>query len=357
MNHNRGGGQQLRALAVRLLGTPPSEQLYGEASVNVLAAFALAWRGRLMILVVAAMACAMGTVLALRESPVYRSSFSLFVKGSAQSTSAVGQFAGISKSLGLDLGGESLAVDIHELAISRRVRHEILSRNWLVSGGGEVSLYKFWGLLDSTSEDTLAQRTVDPKIVEEALERLRLVITVAKRPTELIVVAVDIADPVLAANLAEFLSSFLRSQYIELRQKNARVEREFVAERLTETKLNLNSAEIALAEFIGANQAFRQSATLTQQYSMLQREVDALSQVYLALRPQLEMAKIEEVRQMPLIEVLDHPEIPVTPIRPDRFTMVAVASILGVLIGVVLVFAFAYVRFVRAGVAERGRSS
>ena len=75
----------------------------------------------------------------------------------------------------------------------------------------------------------------------------------------------------------------------------------------------------------------------TLEYLRLKRELEIGNQKLMFMLPQLEQAKIQEVRDTAVLEVLDPPRLPEKRISPKRTVMVAVAGVAALLVACLLV--------------------
>ena len=60
------------------------------------------------------------------------------------------------------------------------------------------------------------------------------------------------------------------------------------------------------------------------------RESEAKKEVYLTLQQQLELARIEEVRQSPILHILDNAVTPIRKSSPNRLVFLAISAFFGV---------------------------
>lgn len=141
-----------------------------------------------------------------------------------------------------------------------------------------------------------------------------------------------LAEAVNAAILGR-LESFDR----ERRQGGARAERVFVEERLAAVKQELESAESRLTAFLERNKR-PESARLAIEVERLQRQVVMRQQVYGALAQAYEQARIEEVRNTPVITLVDRPEGSARGSR-GLMVMTLLGLVLGTAVAAALVFA------------------
>jgi uncharacterized protein involved in exopolysaccharide biosynthesis len=135
--------------------------------------------------------------------------------------------------------------------------------------------------------------------------------------------------PELAQQINQRLVDLVNQFNLRTRQSQAGKEREFTERRLAEVRQDLRTAEDRLQRFLQRNRDYRNSPELTFQVDRLQREVDMQQQLFTTLAEAYEQAKIEEVRDTPVITVVQSPELPV---RPDSRWLVAKA-LLGLLLG------------------------
>ena len=148
------------------------------------------------------------------------------------------------------------------------------------------------------------------------------------------------------ARMLEILSDFDRVR----RQQRAQAERAFVEERLAGAGEELAEAETALSAFLDRNRQAFQSPRLTMESARLERQVALRQQVYASLAQAYEQARIEEVRNTPIITVVDRPW---GSARPGEGPIIAAA--IGLSLGFVaalgLIFALEYLQRQR-GTAE-----
>lgn len=158
------------------------------------------------------------------------------------------------------------------------------------------------------------------------------------RETGVIRVAVTSEYPGLAPLLIGRMLDLLNEFNLQTRQTQAAEERRFVEERLREAREELAAAEAALETFLQRNRQF-QDPSLGFQRDRLQRRVAERQQVVTSLVQNFDHARIEEVRNTPVITVLDRPATPVLPDSRRVPLKAALGLMLGAGAGVLLAFA------------------
>ena len=111
----------------------------------------------------------------------------------------------------------------------------------------------------------------------------------------------------------------------------ARRQKSFIEGRLDSVKADLEKAEQALRDFREENRAIQDSPALRMQEGRLLRAVALNEQLYSTLAAQYELAKIEEVKNLPVIDVLDEATPPYRRAKPRRSFRFAAGLVLGFL--------------------------
>jgi len=235
------------------------------------------------------------------------------------------------------MGGEELSPAFYaELLVSREILHRVASESFAVEGIGTQPLVD----LLEIEEDTEALR------VEEAIEQLRenLVSIGTGRETGILTLSVTTDWPDLSKAIAERLLEEIQVFNLETRRSQAMAERVFIEARADSAYAVLLEAEEAMEAFLQANRRYEDSPELTFQQERLQRTISLRQQVYTSLVQALDEARISEVRDTPVITVLQEPFLPPGPDDRSLLLAIALGMVLGGMGGVVLAFVVEAVR-------------
>jgi uncharacterized protein involved in exopolysaccharide biosynthesis len=194
--------------------------------------------------------------------------------------------------------------------------------------GTLVDFYKSKGKTPALRRDAAIRK------LEEDIEAS----TVQK--TGVVNLSVTVRQPALAFEINQRLLDLINQFNLRTRQSQAAQERRFTERRLAEVRQDLRAAEDRLQQFLQQNRDIRNSPNLTFQGDRLQREVTMQQQVFTTLAQAYEQAKIEEVRDTPVIAVVERPEVPV---RPDRRGLIG-KGLLALLLGLVLGAGWAFAK-------------
>jgi len=310
------------------------------------------WAGRKFILTVAGVITFIGLLYALLATPYYKSTITLY-PATNETGGTLGQLQGLATSFGLGMGGglES-SYNIPDVVKSRRIRRMILEQHWMTEKYiYPIDLVTFWEINDTTSillnpmvwlKNLLAVPTISEESIlkewqEEALERLEELVSVSEdRKTGLIHIDILTEEPQLSADIANYIAK-AANDYIQAENSfEASRDRNFIEERLIVVKNELNKAENKLKEFRQENRRLADSPELQLEQGRLLRQVEMKQQVYITLQQQLELARIDEVKQTPVIHTLDVAEAAIKKDKPKRKLIVILSMMLGGIVGTII---------------------
>ena len=114
-----------------------------------------------------------------------------------------------------------------------------------------------------------------------------------------------------------------------------------VAGRLAEAQRQLDSAEEDLARFLDQNRSYTSSPQLTFEKERKERHISVYQRVFSTLAESYERARVEEVRNTPLVTVIDRPEGSAQPSK-RVLRSILVGALTGFFIGVAFAFLCEY---------------
>jgi uncharacterized protein involved in exopolysaccharide biosynthesis len=174
---------------------------------------------------------------------------------------------------------------------------------------------------------------------ERAIKKLHDHMRVTRgRETGVIKFSVTTRWPDVSQEVADRLLNLVNKFNLESRHSQAGAERTFVEARLAQVRIELRDAEERLLQFRQTNREFRLSSELAVQEQRLQRDLAMRQEIYSTLAQSYEQARIEEVRDTPLITIVERP---IVPPRADSRSVVlkaGLALLLGLLGGGAVAF-------------------
>jgi uncharacterized protein involved in exopolysaccharide biosynthesis len=191
------------------------------------------------------------------------------------------------------------------LLTSKTVLSTIVQQRFQPSTGGEIALLDYLKAGGSGPDE----RT------EVAISKLsRKISATVDQKAGLVRLVVTLRDPRMSRDVARALLSEVDSFNLKSRQGQASSERRFTEQRLAQALADSRQAQDALQAFLQRNRDFRTSPQLSFEYDRLADNLSLRQALYTTLAQAYEQARIEEVRDTPVITVV---EAPMLPARPD----------------------------------------
>lgn len=201
------------------------------------------------------------------------------------------------------------------------------------------------GMVRGTLVDIYRSEGATPPLRRDAaIRRLgKSIEATTVQKTGVIKLSVTARNPVLALDINRRLIELLNQFNLETRQSQAAAERRFTERRLDEVRRDLRGAEDQQQQFLQRNRDYRNSPELSFQQDRLQREVLLQQELFNTLAQAYEQAKIEEVRDTPVITVVETPEAPVRPDPRGVVWKTLLSLVLGAGLGAAVAIGRAYV--------------
>ena len=183
----------------------------------------------------------------------------------------------------------------------------------------------------------------EAEALENTLEVLREKVVSAEvsgQGTGVVTVRVRTVSRQVSQLIAERLLEQVNHFNLRTAQRQAAAERAFLEDRLQEARNSLRAAEDRLQVFLQANRQVANSPELTFRLERLQRDVTMQQQLMLGLAQQYEEARIREVRDTPVLSVVERP-VAAARADPRKRALILAASIS---VAVLATMAYALVR-------------
>tara|TARA_B100000029_G_C17551394_1_gene950251 strand:+ start:460 stop:1680 length:1221 start_codon:yes stop_codon:yes gene_type:complete len=291
-----------------------------------------------------------GIIYALTATVFYASSITMYPAGDlSQGSGGLGEFKGLAKSFGIGGFGSAPTYNIPDIIKSRRLRKNIILKNWETAKFPEgANLIEYWDMDQPAkfspkkwikklfpSQDFEANR--EELLVYEAKLKLDKLISVKEELSGLIRISVLMQDPKLAADIANYIAKFVKEFISFEQQQEATRNREFVENQKIDAKNELELSEESLTDFRKTYPISLDTPLLTMRRGRLESSVDENRAVYITLRQQYEIAKIEEAKENLLINILDNAEPAVLKAKPQRRVIVMLSLLLGGISGIAII--------------------
>ncbi len=287
-----------------------------ELSVFTIGVVLLRYRWRLVSWMI------VGAILAvlplLFTPPQYRASASFIPQGTDASRQGLAALAG---QLGASLpgGNQVQSPEFYVMLLQSRELLQPIARDTFSVQGKRIPFFRLFDIDDSSEK----------RREEQAVALLKRITSASvDRQTGVVSTTSSAQWPEVAVGIARAMIDGLNAFNQRTRQTQAAVERRFVEGRLDKATLDLRAAEDRLESFLATNKQYENSAQLTFQRERLQREVSLKQQVFNSLTSSYEDVRIREVRDTPVITVVESPSVPAAP-EPRGRTKRGILGLLG----------------------------
>ena len=214
------------------------------------------------------------------------------------------QFQSLAMNFGISNFDNEQSFNIPDLVKSKLIATSAINKKWKTQFGSSLNLLDLWSISDDYS------RPIQPidslRIMELAIKKFHKHISVNEdQRTGLIRIKTTFRDPFVASQIANSIGLDIQNYIQKENSAQSKKEKIFISDRLLIVKKELELAELNLKNFKERNRGYEDSPELFMMYSRLNRDVELKKEVFLTLQQQLELARIEEVRQSPILHILD----------------------------------------------------
>lgn len=290
-------------------------------------------RRRLIALTTLGLALATAIVVLLL-SPRY-TALTTFVPEAPKESSLTASLGGLASQFGL---GTQIATPysadlMAEVLRSREIREAVLNKEFpnpkAKDGKTTRTLLTILEVKGKTPQERL----------EKGVEELKDATSIAlDKRTGMVSLRVELQYPELAAQVANEMVEELNKFNVSRRRSQSGEERLFTERRLAEARQELADAEQELVRFLQQNRLFSEFSVVGVGARRLERNVQLKQEVLGTLSRSYEEARINEVRDTPVLTVIDRADVPAWKSFPKRILSVLVASLVGAVLGIGLAY-------------------
>jgi uncharacterized protein involved in exopolysaccharide biosynthesis len=302
----------------------------GEA-ISVFAIGTLLLRNRWPIAAWALAGALVALALVWTRPALYSASASFIPQGADPGRSGLASIAG-QFGVSLPSGSQSLTPDFYVRLVKSRELLGRVARDTVVVpelGGRRM-----------TVEDLLEIGPGSRQLREEAAveELSKRISASASKTTGLVEIGVATEWASVSLGMTNTLLDGVNAFNQRTRRDQAAAERKFVEARLAVATTELRAAEDRLQQFLQGN---RQVGAPDLQFTRdrLQRDVGLRQQIFTTLTQAYEDVRMREVRDTPVITIVDQPAVPAKPTPRGRGVRTLLGFMLGAVFGAILVLA------------------
>ena len=215
-------------------------------------------------------------------------------------------------------GSENSSAIYPKILSSRLISEQMLKQTFAFTHKGETKSMTLFQYTEAENED-------------KAVLKLNEIIGInLDRRTGFITLSATTTYPELSAKVVHSYLDHLENYNLNHRQSKAKENERFIGSRLNEAKRDLSKAEGELETFRKKNLNYMtsQDPALQKELAQIQREVTVKEAIFLTLTKKHEIAKLESVKDVPIVQVLDQGSVPIIKSSPRR-SLYMIAAFIG----------------------------
>ena len=265
----------------------------------------------------------------------------------SQSSNSLGSLAGLAGLAGqLSLGSVSLGASAPDYYASVLGSRELLAATLRTPFADSALGIPAPGLPLLQILDVEPQNGSDTLSAGLRLFAKRMRVNIDRRPG-IVSVGVQLSSPALSAAVANRMVALLNEFNLERRQSQSRAQARFTKQRLDQAAAELRAAEQEQSAFLQRNRVFRGAPMLELQAARLNQTVQLKQEVHASLSKNYEEARIAQVRDTPVLTVIDSAAAPDEAASPRAPLLVATGTIAGLLLALLSLYAASIERLLR----------
>lgn len=290
-------------------------------AIDIMQVLLVLWDSRKLIGIVVGSITVLAIVISLILPEYFKSTAIILPDTDKSRLASLGGVSDLAALAGVSVGGEGSLIKLYPTIIkSESVPKNVLFKKYKTKEFSDsVNLLQYWEIEEKTPE----------RSYEAGLKTLQDGLNISSDiKLSIVTISIETREPQLSADIINTtimeLDRFIRTK----RNTNASEQRKWIEGRLIEVKADLSKAENILKEFREKNRVVTGSPQLLLEQERLAREVQINTTIYIELKKQYEIVKIEEIKNIPIINVLDYGRPAAKKDKPKRSIIVIVSFFL-----------------------------
>lgn len=296
------------------------------------------WRRKVLAAVSFVLVLGIAFYVAMTAVTFYKTEAKIIYQAASSSTTG-GNLGALASLAGLSMKkGDDPSAYLEDIILSRYMLQSILNEKWLLSKAlpdtdmdtlTPVPLQTLWKIKPDTTHEGWQIALEHGLIGTLRGGRHKYIVFTQDKKTGIIKLTTEFQDPRVSFDVNNFIFNQLNDILLNRMHFKASENRKFIEERLAEMRQTLKESEDDLRMFRQRNK-LRIDPTEELEDARLLREVTTNQGIMIQLRTQYELAKIEEARDMPVLDIIDASTRPIYPSKPKRKLIVLIGGMAAV---------------------------
>ena len=286
----------------------------GLSKFNAIEFFRLFLNKKLFIFISTSVITIIAIIISLLLPESYKSTSIILPETDKSKVTVLGGFSDLASMAGIG-GGDASPIRLYPTILkSTTVLKSVICNKYKTKKYPDsVNLIQYWAIKKNSTEAE----------IETALTLLRTGLDVSmETKSSIITLTMETGEPQLTADIINNVTSELDKYMRTKRTTNASRQRMWIEARLGEVKQELAISENQIKEFREKNRSVSSSPLLLLEQDRLLREIQINATLYTELKKQFELIKIEEIKNLPIVNVMDVATPAVIKSKPRRSIIV-----------------------------------
>lgn len=257
----------------------------------------------------------MVTVIMLLLPNKYKSTATILPSGTVDAIAEWKDLAGLG---GFALKDQNTSELFPAILYSHLIRDAVLSKEYSFTHESKPVKFTLEEYFDKDNPDRLRKALAN--ITSVGLDK----------KTGVIDIAVETKYPEFSREILNQYLTELETFILHKRRSQGKDNAQYLARQLKEMQQELEQVEDSLEQFqlVNRDWAVSSDPAITKMLSRQQRDIEVKSKTYLFLRQELEIAKLDAQKDIPIVRILDQPSLPTEKSGPHRKLTIAVCGML-----------------------------
>ena len=248
-------------------------------------------------------------------TPLYKSTVSMYPSYKKNNMSnAMGGVLGLANNMGFNIfDTKDNNFDFQDILNSKKLKKSIILNDWNTNNG-KNNLVKYWkvekdGLFTKLKKSFGLLKDNDDNYYNDiSIDIFNSRLKVVKQESGLIFVTVYMEEKQLSADIVNYIASWIDMYISKEMNVQATKNREFIEQRLESAKAELFISEEKYSAFLKQHSIASDDPETLLEKARLLRNIEVNQEVYVTLKQQYELNKIEELKERPVLNILDNGE-------------------------------------------------
>jgi uncharacterized protein involved in exopolysaccharide biosynthesis len=252
------------------------------------------------------------------SKPYFTSSVYILPEYGNQS-STLASLSGLASMAGINVGDVPPNEIYRKILSSEKVLKEVMYNKYFTEKFEDsVNLIQYFEINSPDEDESVIWQERYKFLEARKILYEKLLKTDIDRVTTVLSLTVTMPEPKLSADVANSFAAALNNYITNDRQSYAREQSEYLFNRLNQVRDSLRFHEEQLKIFSENNRSITNSPQLLLEQNRLKRNVEIAQSVFIELTKQYELVKLEEVKDTPVVNIMEVAEPPVKKTGPRR---------------------------------------